>query len=602
MNGALLRLSVLASLFGLVSGCAGVPTGSRVASGRPAERADPFNDPYVRVVPVRPGRDWLPFQVINGFLSASASFDDRHAVAREYLLGDVQWHPDPWPSVLVYANGSLQVMSYRSGDDQASVQVSGRQLGIIRPDGQYEAEPRTINEIFHLARDPQGQWRIARLPESLRTGMLLSQRDVDRAFRTMNLYFFAPEGRVLVPNAIFLPLMNRRDLPSQISRALLNGPTTWLHEAVRNSFPPGTHLLDDGVKIVDGVATVNLSREADKGDLAGMSAQLMWTLRQLAEVKFMRLEIGGEVKAPPDVGATQSPRDWQLNNPDAVTGNSAQSAYLRGRGGRLEQLVDERTSPLNRVDDLRLHDPSISLDHRVVAGLDAKREQVLMGALGGVGAPVRLHTPLRAGRPGATFTSPSFDRNGTVWTVESAGGRSWLWVKDPGRPPVRVADAGWGLRGYQVRALRIALDGVRAVAIVVDENRHEQIRIGRIVRTGQTVTAGEFMPISSELVDVIDVAWANASELAVLGRLQRTSAEVLPYRVPVSGGKISGIGLGAQGEMSSISAAPNSPVLVSAKVPGKDSRKDQVCRLSDPQDRLSEWDCFVEGTDPFYPG
>jgi hypothetical protein len=116
------------------------------------------------------------------------------------------------------------------------------------------------------------------------------------------------------------------------------------------------------------------------------------------------------------------------------------------------------------------------------------------------------------------------------------------------------------------------------------------------------VAAGEFMPISSELVDVADLAWANANELAVLGRLQRTSAEVLPYRVPAGGGKISGIGLGAQGEMSSISAAPNSPVLVSAKVPGKDSRKDRVCRLSDPQDRLSQWDCFAEGTDPFYPG
>jgi hypothetical protein len=110
------------------------------------------------------------------------------------------------------------------------------------------------------------------------------------------------------------------------------------------------------------------------------------------------------------------------------------------------------------------------------------------------------------------------------------------------------------------------------------------------------------MPISSELVDVADLAWEDANELAVLGRLQRTTAEVLPYRVPVSGGKISGIGLGAQGDMSSISAAPNSPVLVGARVPGKDSRKDQVCRLSDPQDRLSQWDCFVEGRDPFYPG
>jgi hypothetical protein len=592
----------LVLVLGLVAGCANVPTGSRVASGRPTEQAESFDDPYVRIVPVRPGRDWLPSQIVEGFLSASASFDDLHAVAREYLLRNIEWEPDTRPTVTVYANGSLNVVQDRTGADQATVQVSGDQVGIIRPDGQYEADPKAVNEIFHLARTAQGQWRIDQLPVSLNSGLLLSRRDVDRAFRTLNLYFFAPDRKVLVPNAIFLPLVNRRDLPSQIVRALLGGPTTWLYPAVWNAFPSGTHLLGDGVQITDGVATVDLSHEATRGDLAEMSAQLMWTLRQLAEVKSMRLQIDGETRSPPDVGATQTPRDWQDNNPDAVVGNGAQPAYLVGTDGRLEQLTDELTSPLGTLENERLYDPTISFDYRTIAGLSSGRDRILAGELTGNGGPARLHTVLSASSSGAQFTSPSFDRDGTMWTVESTGSGSWLWVKQRNRPPVRVDVDTWSLSGYKIRALRVARDGVRVAAIVVGAGKHAQIQIGRIVRSGTTLTAGEFLPINSELADVTDLAWQDAGELAVLGRLQRTTAEVLPYRVPVSGGGLAGIGTGAQGEMSSISAAPNSPALVSARVPGKDAKTDQVCRLTDPQDRFSDWECFVKGSDPFYPG
>ncbi|MGH3387837.1 MAG: LpqB family beta-propeller domain-containing protein, partial [Actinomadura sp.] len=599
---------VVALALGLATACASVPTGSRVASGRPAERAESFDDPYVRIVPVRPGRDWLPSQIVEGFLSASASFDDLHAVAREYLVRNVGWDPDTRPTVTVYANSTLQVIPDRTGTDQATVRVTAEQLGIIRADGQYEADPKSVDEIFNLVKSAQGQWRIARLPVSLSSGLLLSRRDVDRAFRTMNLYFFAPDrtglraGSVLVPNAIFLPLVNRSDRPTQLVRALLNGPTAWLYPAVRNAFPSGTRLLGNAVEIADGVATVDLSAEAEQGDLARMSAQLMWTLRQLVEVKSMKLEIEGETRSPPDVGATQAPRDWQHNNPDAVTGTGTQPAYLVGADDRLAQLVDDSSNPLDTLENEHLYDPSISLDYRTIAGLSRDRNRILMGELTGTTTPARLHTVLTTGRPGVRFTSPTFDRDGTMWTVESDSTGSALWIKERGRPLVRVGAESWGLSDFRVRALRVARDGVRVAAIVEDMDRHAQLQIGRIVRQGRALTAGEFLPINSELADVTDLAWQNAGELAVLGRLQRTTAEVLPYRVLVSGGGIAGIGTGAQGEMTSISAAPNSPALVSARVPGKDSAADRLCRLTDPQDPFSEWDCFVGGSDPFYPG
>src|SRR5512139_371335 len=70
--------AVPALALALIAGCASVPSGGQVASGRTAEPAEPFDDPYVRIVPVRPRQDWLPEDILSGFLTASASFDDRH--------------------------------------------------------------------------------------------------------------------------------------------------------------------------------------------------------------------------------------------------------------------------------------------------------------------------------------------------------------------------------------------------------------------------------------------------------------------------------------------------------------------------------------------
>src|SRR5918999_3405251 len=280
-RGRTLFAASLVALAVCATGCVNVPTGGRVISGHAAERAAPLDDPYVRLIPVPPGRDWLPEQIVKGFLVAAASFDDGHAVARMYLGPNVEWEPGPRPEVTVY-DGSLDVAQVGGVDEPTPRwQVTGTQLGTIRADGQYQAQSGKVDATFQLAKDAAGRWRITVLPPGLRNGMLLGLRDVERAFRTLNLYFFTPDRTVMVPNPIFLPLVNRRDLPSQLVRAELAGPTNWLRGAVWSEFPRGTRLLGDKIDITDGIATVNLSEEAARGSLSVMSAQLMWTLRQL---------------------------------------------------------------------------------------------------------------------------------------------------------------------------------------------------------------------------------------------------------------------------------------------------------------------------------
>src|SRR5258708_39041952 len=92
---------VLLTAGGLAAGGATVPSGGRVVAGRAADPAAQVDDPYGRIIPVPPQDGWSPEQIIQGFLAAPASFDDRHAVAPRYLATGRAWHPDPQPAVIV---------------------------------------------------------------------------------------------------------------------------------------------------------------------------------------------------------------------------------------------------------------------------------------------------------------------------------------------------------------------------------------------------------------------------------------------------------------------------------------------------------------------
>src|SRR5262249_16085131 len=147
------------------------------------------DDPYVRIIPVGPPRDALPDTIVSAFRTASASFDGpngEHKVAREYLGCANCWRPGV-ASIVYDRTDSIETSpTVQPNTDHVPVTIEGKQAGRIGTDGQYIADLRAFSQQFELRRDAQKQWRITQLPQEL----LLSRDDVDRAFRTLNLYFF----------------------------------------------------------------------------------------------------------------------------------------------------------------------------------------------------------------------------------------------------------------------------------------------------------------------------------------------------------------------------------------------------------------------------
>ncbi|TDD67683.1 hypothetical protein E1293_37755, partial [Actinomadura darangshiensis] len=493
------------------AGCATVPSGGQVVSGRPAERAERVDDPYVRLIPVKPRPEWGPAQIVSGFLAASASFDDGHKVAKMYLNGQPSWNPGLRPFVTVLADRVTDPHVIKSSGNQATVRITGEELGTITADGQYTASPKALDATFQLARTPQGLWRIAGLPGDDKAGLLLTKDDVERAMRTVNLYFFAPDRRTLVPNGIFLPVVNRQTLPTQLVQALLSGPTSWLTGAVETAFPEGTRLRHS-VRIDKDVATVDLTKQARGGDVDRMSAQLAWTMRQLSEIKSWRLQIEGETVTPDGMDATQPVNAWEGNSPDgrAPADDAHQNAYVVGPSGFLGTLEDDRAQPVVTGAAGSLSRPAVAPDLQEFAGLSTDGTQVLTAApVTGQPAPRVLLTAHK----GAGFTAPSWSRDGTLWVVESKKDESWLWVRRRGKSFVRAAH--WGLGGRDVLAFRVARDGVRAAVIARVDGR-PQVQLGRIAHAPDgSLDVGSFLPVSSELQDAVDLAWRDFGTLAV---------------------------------------------------------------------------------------
>lgn len=570
------------------SGCAALPGGGRVTTVKAQERSEQADESYVRPIPVAPQNNWNPGDIVSGFLAASASFDDDHKVAKEYLSNPNGWRPGPRPSIAVFADRpSLKVNM--TGGNEANVRIDGTQLGIITTDGQYTAVQKNVQADYQVTRNAQHQWRISALPDSLGQSMLLNKSDVEQVFRTFNLYYFAPDKHTLVPSGVFLPLVSREDLPQRLVQAVISGPTSWLRGAVWSAFPRGTKLV--GLSMDKDVATVDLSKEAANGSINQMSAQLAWSLGPLSEVKQWRLRIEGRGVVTPDgKSEIQTFGDWQANAPDGPASDDHR-AYMVGAAGHLStlNLNSYISMPLVTTAPGRMVRPAVSPDQHEAAGLSPDGKQLLIADLTANGVPHVLRT---AKDSEGRFTPPCWDRQGTLWTVETSPGKSMLWKREQGKPLKPVWH--WGLDGREIDALQVARDGVR-VAVVAKIDGRKQVQIGRIAGSGDHIDAGSFIPVSSELAETDDVSWRDYNTLAVLGR-KTLDTQVLPYLMPVDGSAVTSLGVGSLGEPQSIAAIPGGPVLIGTK----SSSHPLVCHQSSYRDRDSEWACSLAGSDPTY--
>ena len=92
----------------LVTACGNVPQAftAQVPTSGPIQQGEQVAgsnvDQFIRVIARPPRPDMTAIEVVQGFLDASASFADDHAVAREYLTRPASEQWDSTSQVVVY--------------------------------------------------------------------------------------------------------------------------------------------------------------------------------------------------------------------------------------------------------------------------------------------------------------------------------------------------------------------------------------------------------------------------------------------------------------------------------------------------------------------
>jgi len=535
---------------------------------------------------------------VSGFLAASASFADNHAIARQYLMPSASktWNPG-WAVTMV--SGQPRVSPPRpiprsAGDPPTPaqrVQVSGPELATLTDSGQYETagSQGTVLRGFDLVKTA-GQWRISNLPDHL----LLAQADFPRVYQPRNLYFFGPAGRVLIPDPVFVPLQaTSTDLITGLVKALLHGPEGWLNGAAGTALPPGT-TLPGSVTLSGGTAIVNLggaAAAAGQSALERVSAQLVWTLSSpsygQSAIQSVVLEIDGRPVTLPSSSGGQLQQLGMYPDYAPAAPASSDVYYVGGDGGvQVLSRPGAHAVPVAGqagTGQVQLAQIAVSPGGGFVAGLSPAGDVVYSGA---IARGARLSRRLT----GAGLAALSWDRYDDLWVA----GRGGVWMLPPdGTAPHQVAmPAG----DEPVSALRVAPDGVRIALIARGAAGARQLLLGAITRDGTRASIRQTVPIGAGVSDPAALTWYDADDLVVLtgpgagGQLVKVPVNGdSPTEIPPTEEAISVTALGAPNPL--VTTSPN-PIAAGLR----DGHVAMSTSLGSP------WIPIGAGRAPAYPG
>jgi hypothetical protein len=473
----------------VLGGCVSIPTAGPVTEG------DGAVDEPGSVFPLAysPPADASPTAIVQGFLSASAAgLGDNYAVARQYLTAPARTAWVPGEGVVVYS--TAENLDFEN-PQEPQVSVALPVVATVDADGRYAESPPGAEQdaVFDLVQDAQGQWRIT----ALDNGVLMSQPIFNSVYRATPLYFLTPAADVLVPEVRWFP---ERNAATYAVRALLNGASPWLRDAVRTAFPEGTELAVESVPVdADGTAAVDLSAAvatADVTDRALLKAQLAAVL-ELPGVRQVAVSIAGLPMVEP--APADLPRDPSVGT------------VLRTlRDGRVLQLDGSELTAPDDVPPLGVPDP-----HALAWARDGNPTVVLSGPDTLVLAPATVEDPPRTLLTAPGLVEPSVDPLRWVWTGPAQSTGRLTAVQAEGVATEVVVP--W-LDGRSLRSLRVSRDGVR-IAVVSSGPDGVTVDVAGVVRDGsgtpQRLT--ERMRVGTRLATATEVVWVDESTVAVLG-------------------------------------------------------------------------------------
>ena len=505
-------VAALATLVLPLSACISMPESGPVVETRSEGSPDDQAGIFIDARPPQPGASAT--DVVAGFLEAMTATPIDLNVAREFLTRDAGAAWDPDARTITYAEligplGSAPVTAELAGAEH--LDQRGAFLGAL---------PRAERTLEFPVRREGGQWRIADAPDAL----IVPESWFEQVFRHVSLYYFDPAAQILVPEPVFVPV-GQQQLATELTRAVLRGPSRRMDDVSRSFIPPGLDLFGSVTVSDEGVA--DLALRGYTGELTPQASQLMlaqlaWTLRQDPTVSALRVSLGGQQVTLPGGQSEFSVEEGSTYDPTGLRASPLLFGLSRGRlVAGAPGAVTLAEGPMG-ADDLGVRSMAVNLEATTVAGVSTAGDRVLV-------APVREEggRVLEVVSGAENLLRPAWDFADRLWLVDArASGARISYVTRRGPVAVTVP----GVSGRRVNRFLVARDGSRLVA-VLPRPAGDRILVSRIRHSadGRVVGATRAREIAWEGesgLRIRDIGWSSPTSLAVLHRVARELFEL----------------------------------------------------------------------------
>jgi hypothetical protein len=573
----------------LVSACTAIPTTGQVHAGQQPTGAAA---PNVRLPAGGPVQGDSPEGTVKRFRFANSDLVPNFGVAKLYLVDGASWQPQ---GVEVVDDAGASPTTTTAGDS-ATVKFVDHEVGEIAPDGTYQPAPAgtSVETTYELTTDSKekGQWRIKSPPAK----QFLTVQDVENTYQKGWVYFLRPDQHMLVPVRVFLPV-SRDDFAQALMTTLLHPPPVWLSSAVTTAFLPRTTVKKPTQDHVTGITTVDLSRDVASlsfDQRSAIAAQISYTLANSATVSqnFGQLKIlsGGQPLISGAKFVLQTAQDdWSSFDPDAAKLDYYYSDLDHLTRDHLGNRVPGDTGVIGLT---KLAAPAVVPRLTPGGGPDliAGVVQLPGNTMGLYAGPLIEPKKLLVG---SSFTTPSFDALGNLWTVQQETSSSPPKVRiapNPAKAALQAAVAAPELANKVIEALKVSRDGTRVAVLAASTNASE-VLVGAVAKDGSAIT--HFFPVAPSLTAVTDFAWASSTQLVILGPAPNrggpgTSSQL--WSVDIDGWPPSLAEHNVPANAETIAAAPDQPLVIG-------TANQQIDEY-----RNDAWVFVDAGSFPRYPG
>jgi hypothetical protein len=486
-----------------LSACAGIPTSgpvSRVAADKG------FGQSTVRYAPAGPARGASPQDIVSGYLDAMLAYPITTGTASAFLTADANKAWNSLAGVRVYSAPQVAapvVTGQRGSDtlerngDQVTVTVSVVNESRLNVQGRY-TEMTGNGEIKFRLTKISGQWRISN-PQK---GLLVNRKFFSDYFRPFNVFMFDRPGRRLVPVPIYVAVGDQ--LATALVTSLARGPAPDPGNTLRTYVPKLKTLRPSVPLTSDGITDVGFDQDfstISKSTQDHLSAQIVWTLRQVLDITAVRLVGGTTVLSPHDLTA-QPIGSWDAYGPNIARGQ----AYALS-GNRVVEIDDGRIAPLSGTwgKDAR-GAVQIAVSSDGVAGVLNGSSQVRVTSRSG-GSPRLID--------GNAYIAPRWDDDGNLWLIDREAGRARIRLSK-GRQ-LRALPVG-DLARLNISTFALSPDASR-YAVTARRGKSSAIYVGAIQRDAKDriIGLGDPKRLTTPAENPTSVTWESGTRVSFLG-------------------------------------------------------------------------------------